>query len=109
MFFRLHQRPDVISPHDALARAAGIRRNGLSAADAGRPARAGTQPGGMCPVSADRVAVVVFDETVSGPGRVRCGSGRPGSGIEIEAAEFVSAVPAAATAPIADLPADEPA
>ncbi|MFJ9867529.1 aminoacyl-tRNA deacylase [Streptomyces sp. NPDC101165] len=95
--------------YSALARAAGIRRADLSPADAGRLARAGMQPGGVCPVSADRAAVVVFDESVSSLGRVHCGSGRPDSSIEIEAAELLAAVPAARTAPIADLPAIEPA
>ncbi|RKN43120.1 aminoacyl-tRNA deacylase [Streptomyces hoynatensis] len=95
--------------YGALARAAGVRRNDLSPADAGRLARAGMRPGGVCPVSADRAAVVVFDATVGGLGRVHCGSGRPDSSIEIEAAELLAAVPAAATAPIADLPATAPA
>ncbi len=67
------------------------------------------QPVGVCPVSADEAAVVVFDETVSGLGRVHCGSGRPDSSIEIEAAELMAAVPTAATAPIAGLPAVESA
>ncbi|GAA2474160.1 hypothetical protein GCM10010276_06630 [Streptomyces longisporus] len=62
------------------------------------------QPGGVCPVIADRTAVVVFDGTVRSLGRVHCGSGRPASSIEVEAAELM----AAATASIADLPADEP-
>ncbi|MFI1705136.1 aminoacyl-tRNA deacylase [Streptomyces griseoruber] len=101
--------------YGALARAAGIRRSDLSPADAGRLARAGMQPGGVCPVSADRAAVVVFDETVGGLGRVHCGSGsgsgsgRRDSGIEIEAAELMAAVPGAATASIGSLPADGPA
>ncbi|KOV60240.1 hypothetical protein ADK64_31760 [Streptomyces sp. MMG1121] len=94
--------------YGALARAAGIRRGDLSPADAGRLARAGMQPGGVCPVSADQAAVVVFDGTVSNLGRVHCGSGRPDSSIEIEAAELTAAVPGATTASIADLPADEP-
>lgn len=95
--------------YGALARAAGIRRGDLSPAGAGRLARAGMQPGGVCPVSADRTAVVVFDGTVSSLGRVHCGSGRRDSSIEIEAAELMAAVPGAALASIADLPADEPA
>ncbi|MER5468267.1 YbaK/EbsC family protein [Streptomyces sp. NPDC002685] len=95
--------------YGALARAAGIRRNDLSPADTGRLARAGMRPGGVCPVSADRAAMVVFDETVSSLRRVHCGSGRPGSSIEIEVAELMAAVPTAATAPIAGLPADESA
>ena len=60
-------------------------------------------------MSADRAAMVVFDETVSSLGRVHCGSGRPGSSIDIEVAELMAAVPTAATAPIAGLPADESA
>lgn len=95
--------------YGALARAAGIRRGDLSPAGTGRLARAGMQPGGVCPVSADRAAVVVFDETVSSLGRVHCGSGRPDRSIEIEVAELMAAVPTAATAPIADLPEDESA
>jgi Cys-tRNA(Pro)/Cys-tRNA(Cys) deacylase len=95
--------------YGALARAAGVRRGDLSAADAGRLAQAGMQPGGVCPVSADRTAVVVFDGTVSSLGRVHCGSGRPDSSIEIEAAELMAVVPGAATASIAALPADGPA
>ena len=95
--------------YGALARAAGVRRGDLSPADAGRLARAGMRPGGVSPVSADRAAVVVFDESVGSLGRVHCGSGRPDSSIEIEVAELIAAVPTAATAPIADLPADEPA
>ncbi|MFE2580897.1 aminoacyl-tRNA deacylase [Streptomyces sp. NPDC059378] len=96
--------------YGALARAAGIRRSDLSPADAGRPARTGMQPGGVCPVSADRAAVVVFDETVGGLGRAHCGSGRRGSSsIEIEAAELMAAVPGATTAAIGSLPADGPA
>ncbi|MER7179127.1 YbaK/EbsC family protein [Streptomyces hyaluromycini] len=91
----------------ALVGAAGIRRAGPSSAGAGRPAGAGVQPGGVCPVSADR-AVVVFGGTAGGLGRVRCGSGRRGSGFGIEAAELMAAVPAAATASVADLPADGP-
>ncbi|MET9081677.1 hypothetical protein ABZX77_07180 [Streptomyces sp. NPDC004237] len=86
--------------YGALARAVGIRRGGLSPARAGRLARAGTRPGGVCPVSADRAALVVPDGTVSGPGRVHGGS------IEIEAAELMAAVPGTATASIAGLPAD---
>ncbi|MGW3450797.1 aminoacyl-tRNA deacylase [Streptomyces sp. NPDC001076] len=95
--------------YGALARAAGIRRGELSPADAGRLARAGMQPGGVCPVSADRAALVVFDETVGGLGRVHCGSGRRDSSIEIEAAELVAAVPGAATASIVGFPPDGPA
>ncbi|MER5602800.1 YbaK/EbsC family protein [Streptomyces sp. NPDC002265] len=95
--------------YGALARAAGIRRSDLSPADAGRLARTGMQPGGVCPVSADRAAVVVFDETVGGLGRVHCGSGRRGSSIEIEAAELMAAVPGASTASIGSLPTDGPA
>ncbi|MFB7330559.1 aminoacyl-tRNA deacylase [Streptomyces adustus] len=94
--------------YGALARAAGVRRSDLSPADAGRLARAGMQPGGVSPVSADRSAMVVFDGTVSGLGRVHCGSGRPGSSIEIEAAQLTAAVPGITTAPIAALPADGP-
>ncbi|MFE1884547.1 aminoacyl-tRNA deacylase [Streptomyces diastatochromogenes] len=90
--------------YGALARAAGIRRTDLSPAGAGRLARAGMRPGGVCPVSADGAAVVVFDETVGGLGRVHCGGGRPDSSIEIDAAELIAAVPTAATAPIADIP-----
>ncbi|MEV6949262.1 YbaK/EbsC family protein [Streptomyces sp. NPDC051172] len=92
--------------YGALARAAGIRRGDLSPADAGRLARAGMQPGGVCPVSADRAAMVVFDRTVSGLGRVHCGSGRRDSSIEIEAAELIAAVSEAATASIVSLPTD---
>ncbi|MEU6548683.1 YbaK/EbsC family protein [Streptomyces sp. NPDC046915] len=99
--------------YGALARAAGIRRGDLSPAGAGRLARAGMRPGGVCPVSADRAAMVVFDETVSSLGRVHCGSGRPDRSIEIEAVDLMAAVAAAgtpaATAPIADRPGDEPA
>lgn len=95
--------------YGALARAAGIRRDDLSPADADRLARAGMRPGGVCPVSADRAAVVVFDETMTALGRVHCGSGRPDSSIEIDAAELMSAVPAAVTAPIADIPENGPA
>ncbi|MFD7548772.1 YbaK/EbsC family protein [Streptomyces sp. NPDC059816] len=95
--------------YGALARAAGVRRGDLSPADARRLARAGMQPGGVCPVSADRAAMVVFDRSVSSLGRVHCGSGRADSSIEIEAAELMAAVPGAATASIADLSADEPA
>ncbi|MFF3913099.1 aminoacyl-tRNA deacylase [Streptomyces sp. NPDC001852] len=92
--------------YGALARAAGLRRTDLSPADAGRLARAGMRPGGVCPVSAEGAAVVVFDETVSGLGRVHCGSGRPDISIEIEAAELLAAVPSARTAPIAGNPED---
>ncbi|MER7792943.1 YbaK/EbsC family protein [Streptomyces sp. NPDC097640] len=95
--------------YGALARTAGVRRGDLPPADAGLLARAGMRPGGVCPVSADRAAVVVFDGTVSGRGRVHCGSGRPDSSVEIEAAELTAAVPGAATASIADLRADGPA
>ncbi|QHA09261.1 hypothetical protein GQF42_44230 [Streptomyces broussonetiae] len=95
--------------YGALARAAGIRRGELSPADAGRLARAGMQPGGVCPVSADRAALVVFDETVSSLGRVHCGSGRPDRSIEVEAAELMAAVPEAATASIVGFPPDGPA
>ncbi|MES4903358.1 MULTISPECIES: YbaK/EbsC family protein [unclassified Streptomyces] len=95
--------------YGALARAAGIRRADLSPADAERLARAGMRPGGVCPVSADRAAAVVFDETISGLGRVHCGSGRPDSSIEIDTADLIAAVPAAVTAPIADLPTSRPA
>ncbi len=94
--------------YGALARTAGIRRNDLSPADAGWPARAGMQPDGVCPVSADRAAVVAFGRTVGSLRRVRCGSGRPGGSIEIGAAELTAAVPAAATASVVDLPADGP-
>ncbi|EST25272.1 hypothetical protein M878_29360 [Streptomyces roseochromogenus subsp. oscitans DS 12.976] len=93
-----------------LARAAGIRRGDLSPADAGRLARAGMRPGGVCPVSSDGAALVVFDETVGGLGRVHCGSGRPDSSIEIDAGALVAAVPAAVMARIGDVPtASEPA
>ncbi|MER5387061.1 YbaK/EbsC family protein [Streptomyces sp. NPDC002688] len=95
--------------YGALARAVGIRRGDLSPAGTERLTRAGMQPGGVCPVSADRAATVVFDETVGSLGLVHCGSGRPGSSIEIEAAELMAAVPTAATAQIAGMPADEPA
>ncbi|MFI9542533.1 aminoacyl-tRNA deacylase [Streptomyces sp. NPDC052016] len=91
--------------YGALARAVGIRRVDLAPAGAGRLARAGMRPGGVCPVSADRSALVVFDETVPGLGRVHCGSGRPDSSIEIDVAELMGALPTAATAPIADFPA----
>ncbi|MER5396155.1 hypothetical protein [Streptomyces sp. NPDC002599] len=60
-------------------------------------------------MSADRTATVVFDEAVGGLGLAHRGSGRPGSGVGIEAAELTAAVPAAATARIAGLPEDEPA
>ncbi|OIJ68074.1 aminoacyl-tRNA deacylase [Streptomyces mangrovisoli] len=90
--------------YGALARAAGIRRADLAPAGAERLARAGMRPGGVCPVSADGAAVVVFDETVGAMGRVHCGSGRPDVTVEIQAAALVAAVPAAVTAPIADLP-----
>ncbi|MEW1776671.1 YbaK/EbsC family protein [Streptomyces sp. NPDC086777] len=95
--------------YGALARAAGIRRGELTPADAGRLARAGMRPGGVCPVSADLAALVVFDGTVSSLGRVHCGSGRADSSIEIEAAELMAAVPGAATASIAGFPPDGPA
>ncbi|MFG2934945.1 YbaK/EbsC family protein [Streptomyces sp. NPDC048282] len=91
--------------YGALARAVGVRRGGLLPAGAGRLARVGTRLGGVGPVSADRAAVVVCGGTVGGLGRVRCGSGRPGSSIEIEAADFMAAFPGAPTASIADLPA----
>jgi prolyl-tRNA editing enzyme YbaK/EbsC (Cys-tRNA(Pro) deacylase) len=92
-----------------LARAAGLRRGELSPAGAERLARAGMRPGGVCPVSVDPDAIVVFDDTVSGLGRVHCGSGRPERSIEIEAGALVAAVPAAVTAAIGALPAGEPA
>lgn len=92
--------------YGALARAAGVRRGDLSPAGVGRLARAGMRPGGVCPVSADRAAMMVFDGTVGSLGRVQCGSGQPGSSIEIEAAELMAAVPGAAMASIADLRAD---
>lgn len=95
--------------YGALARAVGIRRGDLSPAGTERLTRAGMRPGGVCPVSADRTAMVVFDEAVGGLGLVHRGSGRPGSSIEIEAAELTAAVPAASTARIAGLPADKPA
>lgn len=95
--------------YGALARAAGIRRADLSPAGADRLARAGMRPGGVCPVSADRAAAVVFDETISGLGRVHCGSGRPDSSIEIDTADLMAAVPTAVSAPIADLPTNQPA
>lgn len=95
--------------YGALARAVGIRRTDLAPARADRLARAGMLPGGVCPVSAEPSATVVFDETVSGLGRVHCGSGRPDSSVEIDAAALMAAVPGAATAPIADVPATEPA
>ncbi|MGQ5638173.1 MULTISPECIES: YbaK/EbsC family protein [unclassified Streptomyces] len=91
------------------ARAAGLRRGELSPAGAERSARAGMRPGGVCPVSADPDAVVVFDDTVSGLGCVHRGSGRPERSIEIEAGALVAAVPAAVTAAIGALPAGEPA
>ncbi|NUP41568.1 MAG: YbaK/EbsC family protein, partial [Streptomyces sp.] len=81
----------------------------LSPAGADRLARAGMRPGGVCPVSADRAAAVVFDETISGLGRVHCGSGRPDSSIEIDTADLMAAVPTAVSAPIADLPTNQPA
>nr|WP_317441016.1 YbaK/EbsC family protein [Streptomyces collinus] len=89
--------------YGALARAAGVRRGDLSPADSGPLARPGMRPGGVCPVPADRTAVVVFVETVRGQGRVHCGSGRPDRSIEIEVADLLAAAPAAATAPIATL------
>ncbi|MGW1170120.1 aminoacyl-tRNA deacylase [Streptomyces sp. NPDC001153] len=90
-----------------LARAAGIRRGDLSHAGAGRLARAGMRPGGVCPVSSDGAALVVFDKAVSGLGRVYCGSGRADSSIEIDAGALVAAVPDAVTAPIGDVPGGE--
>ncbi|WP_225847365.1 aminoacyl-tRNA deacylase [Streptomyces sp. HPF1205] len=91
--------------YGALARAVGIRRTDLAPAGADRLARAGMLPGGVCPVSADPAAAVVFDETVGGLGRVHCGSGRPDRSIEIDVAELIGAVQQAATAQIADIPA----
>ncbi|MGW1808563.1 YbaK/EbsC family protein [Streptomyces sp. NPDC002078] len=89
-----------------LARAAGLRRGDLSPAGAGRLARAGMRPGGVCPVSSDGAALVVFDEAVGGLGRVHCGSGRADRSIEIEARALVAAVPAAVTAAIGDVPGE---
>ncbi|WP_177235222.1 aminoacyl-tRNA deacylase [Streptomyces sp. MUSC 14] len=94
--------------YGAPARAAGIRRTDLAPAGADRLARAGMRSGGVCPVSGDRDALVVFDETVGGLGRVHCGSGRPDSSIEIDLTRLMAAVPAAAAARIADIPAHEP-
>ncbi|MFF7972389.1 hypothetical protein [Streptomyces sp. NPDC007905] len=54
-------------------------------------------------MSAEGAAVVVFDETVSGLGRVHCGSGRPDSTIGMDAAALIAAVPTAATAPVAEI------
>ena len=93
--------------YGVLARAAGVRRADLTPADAGRLARAGMQPGGVCPVSAQDGAVVVFDVAIGGLGLVHCGSGRPDRSIEIEAADLMAAVPAAVIAQIADSPGDE--
>ncbi|MFG2970541.1 hypothetical protein ACGFZS_45455 [Streptomyces sp. NPDC048288] len=42
----------------------------------------------------------------AGAGRLARAGTRPGGSIEIEAAEFMAAVPGATTASIADLPAD---
>ncbi|OIK02797.1 hypothetical protein BIV23_24175 [Streptomyces monashensis] len=94
--------------YGALARAAGIRRTDLAPAGGDRLARAGMRPGGVCPVSGDHDELVVFDETVGGPGRVHCGGGRPDSSIEIDVTRLMAAVPAAATAQIADIPATGP-
>jgi prolyl-tRNA editing enzyme YbaK/EbsC (Cys-tRNA(Pro) deacylase) len=68
------------------------------------------QPGGICPVSADESAVVVFDESLVDAGRIYCGSGRRDSTVEIEASELIALIPAAKTADIAafaDTPAKE--
>ncbi|WP_367321872.1 aminoacyl-tRNA deacylase [Streptomyces sp. HUAS ZL42] len=92
-----------------LARAAGIRRTDLSPADAGRLARIGMRPGGICPVSADPTAVVVFDDSVPELGRIHCGSGHPDLTVEMDAADLMAVLPSARTAPIAAAPPDEPA
>lgn len=89
-----------------LARAAGMRRADLVPADAGRLARAGMRPGGVCPVSTEAGVLVVFDAAVSGLGRVYCGSGRADRSVEIDAGALVAAVPAAVTAPIGDVSRD---
>ncbi|MFG3254904.1 aminoacyl-tRNA deacylase [Streptomyces sp. NPDC048172] len=95
--------------YGALARAAGVRRADLKPAGAERLAVLGMEPGGVCPVSADSSATVVFDESVAGAGHamVFCGSGHRDSTIEIAASALVAAVPDARTAEIADLPGED--
>jgi prolyl-tRNA editing enzyme YbaK/EbsC (Cys-tRNA(Pro) deacylase) len=93
--------------YGALARAVGVRRADLSPAGAERLALVGMRPGGVCPVSGEETAVVVFDETVGDLGRVHCGSGQPDASIEIDAAELIAAVPSARVASIADVPVSE--
>jgi Cys-tRNA(Pro)/Cys-tRNA(Cys) deacylase len=87
--------------YGALARAAGVRRADLRPAPAERLAAAGMEPGGVCPVSADPEALVVFDEAVADLERVHCGSGRRDSSLELRAADLMAAVPSACHAPIA--------
>ncbi|MCF2533399.1 aminoacyl-tRNA deacylase [Yinghuangia soli] len=87
-----------------LARAAGVRRPDLTPADAARLARAGLQPGGVSPVVDEPDAVVVFDESVLGMGRIHCGGGRADTSIEIRSADLIAAVAKATTAQIAELP-----
>ncbi|GAA2067112.1 hypothetical protein GCM10009801_14160 [Streptomyces albiaxialis] len=92
--------------YGALARAAGARRAELRPAGAGRLAALGMEPGGVCPVSADSSATVVYDGTIAtaGHAQVFCGSGHRDSTIEIAAADLLAAVPGARTADIADIP-----
>ena len=87
--------------YGALARAAGVRRAELAPAGVARPAALGMAPGGVCPVSADGAAVVVFDAAVAHMGTVHCGSGRPDRTIEVAAGELAAAVPGARWAEIA--------
>jgi prolyl-tRNA editing enzyme YbaK/EbsC (Cys-tRNA(Pro) deacylase) len=87
--------------YGALAEATGIRRADLRPAGAERLAQAGMEPGGVYPVSADLGALVVFDEAVSQLRSVHCGSGRRDGSIEVAAADLMTAVPSARSAPIA--------
>lgn len=87
--------------YGALARAAGVRRADLRPASAERLAEVGMEPGGVCPVSADSAALVVFDESVADLGNVYCGSGRRDSSLELRAADLMAAVPSARNAAIA--------
>lgn len=52
-----------------------------------RPAALDMQPGGVCPLSADRSAGVVLDESLTGAGRIHCGS------VEIPTSEPIAAIP----------------
>ncbi|NGO72076.1 YbaK/EbsC family protein [Streptomyces boncukensis] len=99
-------RGDARLRYGELARAAGVRRADLSPAGPEVLGALGMEPGGLCPVSADTSAVVVFDDAVSGMGTVYCGSGRADSTVEIDARDLIAAVPAPKTAPIAQPPPD---